>query len=123
MEIVRSGSRSAVTSALIARFIKLGIANRPMPATASARVAAAKKVRDLRRLRSVIDLRSSEVTISASSCRDDGAVADRDDPVGALGQLEIVRDVQDRLALPVQPLEQLEHLRRGHGVQVAGRLV
>ena len=39
------------------------------------------------------------------------------------GELEVVRDVHDRLALGVQTLEQLEHLGRGDGVQVARRLV
>jgi len=66
---------------------------KPMPATASASVATAKKVRDRRRLRSVTDLRSSEVTISASSRRDDEAVADRDDPVRARSQVTVVGDV------------------------------
>ena len=39
--------------------------------------------------------------------------------MGASGELAVVRHEQDRLALGVQPPEQLEHLVRRHGVEVA----
>ena len=113
VKTVRSGSLPASTSACIERSISVGSAKMPMLATASASVATAKNVRDRRRLRSVIDLRESAETMPAASGATTSAVADRDDPVRPARQLEVVRHVEDRLALVVQPLEQLEHLRRG----------
>ncbi len=60
---VRSASFPDLTSARIERSISAGIAKMPMLATASASVAAAKKVRARRRLRSVTDFRSSAEVI------------------------------------------------------------
>src|SRR5579885_800212 len=77
---VRSGRRSEATVALIERFISVGRANRPIPATAKARVATVKTVRDLRRLRSVTALRVGAENIDASSRADAKAVADGYDP-------------------------------------------
>ena len=80
--------------AFIERFICVGSAKRPVPATANASVATVKNVRDLRRLRSVIDLRVDAESIAASSRGDDdNAIADRDDPVSAPGQPEVVGHV------------------------------
>ena len=55
--------------------------------------------------------------------RGDDAVADRHRAVRAGGEIAVVGDVEDRRALGVEPLQQVEHLGRGAGVEVAGRLV
>src|SRR5579862_2227814 len=120
---VKSGSRSDATAVCIARPIRFGSANRPMLVTASVNVATVKNVRDFRRVRSVIDLRRSAEATATSLRADDDAVADRDDPACPPRQLTIVRDVQHRLTLVIQTLEQLEHLAGRDRVEVAGRLV
>src|SRR5689334_11809413 len=43
--------------------------------------------------------------------------------MGPAGELEVVRDVENRLALLVQPLQQLEHLLGRARIEVARRLV
>src|SRR5262249_46167495 len=52
------------------------------------------------------------------------AVANRDQPLGMARDVGLVRDEQNRkIALPVKPLENLHHFKRGSGVQTARRLV
>ena len=55
--------------------------------------------------------------------RADPAVPDPDDPAGPRGDLGLVGDQHDRAALPVQLVEQAEHVGGRGRVQVAGRLV
>src|SRR5215218_9852759 len=93
----------------------------PTLATASASVRTVKNVRALRRVKSVTDLRTM-ADMSASSRRDD-AVANGDRPVRLPGELAVVGHVEDRRALGIEPLQQVEHLRRGTRVEIAGRLV
>src|SRR5512133_1159156 len=120
---VRSGSLFACTSFCIAESISDGIAKMPTLATAIASVSTVKTVRALRRVRSVNDFLRSADAMTASSLSDDEAVADRHHPAGTCRQVKVVRDVEDGLALVVQPVQELEHLRRGVCVEVAGRLV
>ena len=54
---------------------------------------------------------------------DDLPVADADHAPGVGGDLVLVGDQDDRPALPVEAIEDLHHLLRGGGVEVAGRLV
>src|ERR687892_1205824 len=121
METVTSGLRPAATSRSIACCMTGGTAKMPMLATASASVSTVKNVRALRRVRSVMDLRT--VADMAISLRRDDAVADGHDSLRAGGELHVVRYVHDGRPLGVEPLQQVEHLRRRVRVQVAGRLV
>src|SRR5512133_1583102 len=120
---VRSGSLFACTSFCIAVSISDGIAKMPTLATAIASVSTVKTVRALRRVRSVTDFLSSADAMTASSLFNDEAVPDRHHAPCPSRQPEVVCDVEDGLALVVEPLQQLEHLRCRLGVEVAGRLV
>src|SRR5262245_65569130 len=59
----------------------------------------------------------------AALVRLDLAVADEDRAVRVVRDVALVRDQDDRVALIVQPLEQLHDLLAGGRVEVAGRLV
>src|SRR5512133_2192178 len=120
---VRSGSLFACTSFCIAVSISDGIAKMPTLATAIASVSTVKTARALRRVRSVTDFLRSADAMTASSLFNDEAVADRHHAPCPSRQPEVVCDVEDGLALVVEPLQQLGHLRCGLGVEVAGRLV
>src|SRR5690349_6184964 len=116
---VTSARRLRVISRSIALAIRAGTAKMPTLATASASVRTASAERALRRVRSVMDLRRIADMTASSRRVHDAAVADRDHPVGARGELEVVRDVHDRRALIAYASQQLEHLRRGLRVEVA----
>src|SRR6476620_9133559 len=96
---VTSGRRFARTSFCIALSISDGIAKMPTLATAIASVRIVKTVRALRRVRSVTDFLRTADAMTASSLPEHQPVADRYHPAGASGQVEVVRDVEDRLAL------------------------
>src|SRR5512132_3731610 len=95
----------------------------PTLATANASVRTVKTARALRRVRSLTDFLRSAEAMTASSLSDDEAVTDRHHPPGACGQVEVVRDVEDGLALVVEPVQQPEHLGGRLRVEVSGRLV
>jgi hypothetical protein len=92
----------------------------PTLATAKANVRTVKKVRALRRVRSVSDLRTTAERMIARSSSDDDAVADRDHAIGPGRELEIVRHVHHGPTFGVEGAEDLEHLGRSLRVQVAG---
>src|SRR5687767_2656867 len=104
MVTVRSARRVEAISRSIACCSSEGTAKMPMLATAIASVRRVKQARALRRVRSVIDLRAIAVAaMMPPSIRGDDAVADRDHPVSARGELEVVSHEQHRGAVVVEP--------------------